>query len=657
MKKFCFLFHLLCLAGFFSNHCFSQKAYITSTAPVKVKEATLVYFGGGLTLKNEVNVPDVVVNEGNIIIKDSYENSGIAAGAEGRNFVSTWTDDSHYGQVIIDQEVNTTSKLTMEKPPISSADFSWGQFAIPYDFATPQAAMQSLFGKNYSNGANRYYASMMKWDNLQKPEFDQLNSTGTGAGGNLHPGDYVILNLTYYSANIRGVMEDATGGNLRYAGIPTNGTHPVSFNVVNNYEPNTVPWSIWKDHKNSYNEKYSTYIFDEVRQSNVDDYGRYYFQFGNPYTSNIDLSSIISQMTDLVAISRMNSADWEDGTGGSVGDRSSVRATRDGANWSGSPDALIVRPFETFVIGLDRNTEMTQGTFTFNDDMKTFSSTSKADEDGLFGKMIGNSVMEATSARSTFYQLRLKLYNSDDQYTRNEVYVVVMPPASVQNGVPEKLESEYADFNGRTGFYLAQENADGSEVTTSDRKLYINAVNFKYASKPIQLFFNRKANDYEGYYVKADLFYRDIFHKLDPEDVNFYGNNSFYFYDKFEDVLLPITTDFSYYIEISDEPVDTRYQVFWNGGPQQNKAAMGSDELTSSETIIYKDHDTHKIRFNKEWSSADIKVYDLTGKNILTHEGVKTDVDFELKLPQKGVYVVKIESNTGGFYTQKIINQ
>ncbi len=651
------------------NNAYSQEAFVAGNAKVKVNEETLVYFGGGLTLKNEVNQEKVVENAGNIIIKSNFENTGTGAGADGKNFVSTWVDDSNYGQVIIQQDVTTTSALTLEKGAINPANFSWGQFAIPYDFENPNDATLALFGRAFT-GSSRYYSSMMKWDNLVKPEFDQLTSAGSGPTG-LAPGDYVILNLAYSSPGIKGVMENALSGTgkLPYAGVPTNQNYLQNFNVAS--YPETL-WSTWKENKNSYNERYKTYVFDDIRDSGSDNYGRYFFQFGNPYTSNIDLSYIGTNdsnddifIEDLMSVAKIGSESWNSDTGSTA--TSSVRAVWNNG-WSGNPEALLVKPFETFIIGLYSDAERNTRAFEFSDKLKTFNNEPGAGSSlpsigsDIDGKMNNNNHLllafnPNSSTKQVFYQLGLRLYDSYDHYTNNEVYVVVGSSSKVQNGVEDKYESEYADFDGRTGFYLAQENADGSEVTSSDRKLYINAVNVKYASKPIQLFFNRKANDYEGYYLKSDLFYGSIFNRLKPEDVNFTGNNSFYFYDKFEDVLLPITTDFSYYIELSDNALESRYQVFWNGGPQQNKMGVDEEILPESQTFIYKDKDKQMVRFNEDWSSAEIKVYDLTGRSILTHKNVKTDFDFELKLPAKGVYVVKILSDTEEVYTQKIIKE
>ncbi|HLV23278.1 MAG TPA: T9SS type A sorting domain-containing protein, partial [Moheibacter sp.] len=416
-------------------------------------------------------------------------------------------------------------------------------------------------------------------------------------------------------------------------------------------------WGVWAYYTNSYSEKYYSYLGDHVRTYETDSthYAKYYFEFGNPYTSNIDLSNIGDMVDNLNSVYRINGATWniQDGSTSTILEESI--AMWDGTNWAGSDYALIVPPFETFVIGLNEGADDDSSirTFTFDDSLKTFDySLAQAESDPGFGRLANLNYYNWVY-RDNFFQLRLKLFNEYDEYVGNEVYVVVK--RNVENGVLNKLESHYPNFGNRTGVFLAQENADGSEVAATDQRMYINVVDFSYAAKPIQLFFNRKAGDYNGYYLKADLFDQSIFNKLTTEQNNYAGNNSFYFYDKFEDVLLPITTDFNYYIEYSDNPLEDRYQVFWNGGPMSDDRLSVEEEL-NYQTIIYKDQDTYKIRFNANWNTAQIKLYDLSGKILQTYENVKTDVDFEIELPGAGVYVVKLVSEKGEIHTQKIIN-
>lgn len=668
-----YLFLSLCI-GVLSSTTIAQDAYVTGNQKVKVNPNTLVYFGGNLTLNNAVTAEKVVENAGNIKVNGNFANAGDATG---KNFISTWTAENNYGQVIINQ-ASTVQHLAMEKGKISPASFEWGQFSIPYSFATANDAMNALFGTNYVQ-SSRYYSSMMTWDNTDKPEFDHLLSATP-----MSPGDYVILNLKYYSGGIRGLMENTSSNKLVYPGLPTNGEFSKA--IKTSIYP-AGDWNEWKELKNNHNERYRTYIDDKIRQNGTADvnYGKYHYQFGNPYTSNINLAYIGradgyddgNHITNLAGVARLSKVVWTPLSGNVTSESNMFIAKYDNTNhmWSGSADALIVKPFEPFIIILDDAAAGDSRVINFSDKLKTFAmapgvvvnpaapvaprlgddnAMETAEGDVAEDRVHNNNSMAASfSTKKYFYQAELMLYNQADEFTGNKAFVVATNMA--KNGVPNKLESEYSDFANRTGFYLAQERANGTVVEESDRKMHINTIALNYTNKPIPFFFNRKAGDNETYVVKANLYFHDIFSKLTESDFNFQDGNSFFFHDSVEDVLLPITTDFSYNIQASGENLTNRYQVYWNAVPTADKELI-TEELIAESTIIYKDKATHKVRFNPEWTLANtLKVYDLSGRKIMEYFNVKTDADFEIKLPTNGIYVVKIESNTGDVYTQKIV--
>lgn len=660
------------ILGAFSGALFSQQipaTHIVGVETVKIKPQTLFYTAADFVLTDLANAPSVIQNAGKIRINGNFENANTT---DGSNFINTWTDSLSYGQVIINDSSTSTGRLTMQKPPIDPATFTWGQFAIPYQFSTVANAFQTLFGIDYKTSGGRYGHSIMTWDNTTRPEYDHI-----AAGVQIKPTDYVLLNLVNHPELI--AVMDPGGGVLSYAGTPANSTHSPAYRPAM-YRDINIPWSAWKSQRNIYNERYDTYIEEHIRELNSTHHGRYYFQFGNPYTSNIDLSYIglepnESYVQGLLGVVKITETGWNITHG--IQAPKAVRAIWSGTQWGGDPEALIVRPFEGFYIGLKSDSNTTRGdrTFEFNDGLKTFSMEaaehenvvelpdsessgryfSEADFQGSVAeeKLIVNPFLTVspTAARTAFYQLKLSLFTEDGIDIGNDVFVVV--DSKSQTGVPQPLEAEYTDYTW--GFFLAQENADGSEVTNANRIMQINAVNPRYVAKPIPLFFKKNAADLNGYYLKAELFYKNIFSKLRPEDVNFADGNSFFFYDKAQDILLPVTTDFSYYIERSDQPQHSRYVIYWNGGPDSGMDRMEIAEEITSATQIYRDGEVHKIRFDKSWSSADVSVYDLAGRAILKENGVPTHLDYVLELPKAMIYVVKINSDTGETFTQKIV--
>ena len=651
--------------GFFFGLSQAQEAFITGTAKVKVQPNTLFYFGDNLTVESDVD--GIFENAGNVKIEGDYVNP--VDGTTGENFVSTWTDNMNYGQVIINQGVGA-GRLSMEKGKIDPSTYGWGQFSVPFVYTNAEEAMQNLFGTSYSNGSGRYYASMMVWDNVNKPEFDHLTSTNT-----ISPIDYVILNLTYNSAGIKTLMSGA--GKLQYYGQPANGVHSGAMNP-SMYFP-TLNWDGWKNQLNSHNERYYTYIDDKVRTSSDPDFnqnfGKYYYQFGNPYTSNIDLAYIGLPnggtyyddgvyFNNLLAVVKSTSATWNINSGLNTSSMQIAKFDTESGAWSGSAEALIAKPFEPFVIVLSDDT--VSSNFEFSDKLKTFSmvpgqlgpgyvfnkTANDTEEMGTDGYQ-PSSATAWNGARKRFYQLGLHLETADGTPTENKVYLAAT--SFTPNGIANELEADYSDFGSRTGFYLDQENEQGLSVNAASRKMHINAINTNFINKPIPLFFERKSGDLNNYYLKADLFVNNIFNKLSEEDQNFADGNSFFFYDGGKDVLLPITTDFSY--PITPQSITSSrsyYQLFWNGGPL-NKEELSSDEFALTSTIIYKDRELHKIRFGENWDIAIVKVYDLSGRNIMAYDNVDASVEFGIDLP-KGVYLVRLEeTKTGEVYTQKLI--
>lgn len=628
----------------FSGFAFSQDVYVSGNTKIKIEQNTLVYFGQNFELTENVTANSTVENAGSIKIDGSFKNDYTTSG--GANFVSTWTNANNYGQVIInDNNSSANQPLAMQKGKINPADYSWGQFAIPFHFTNATQALQTLFGtQGYPNNGNRYKSPMMVWDNTSKPEFDHLL-----ANNPINPTDYVIVNLVYSSAGVLPNMQGNMSVPLLYKGVPANEEHT---NIT--LSPSIYPassWSVWKEQINSHNERYKTYIDDKIRNIDSDnDYGKYYFQYGNPYTSNIDLTKITSGITNLYGVAQMGGAHWQDGQGQIT--QEMIKATyNDQSNeWVGDAEALIVKPFQPFLIVLK---DTTPQTITFNDTAKTFSDTANAQVDS--GKNTHNSsnngVGEDNSGNSgNFYQLILRLYDTNGNTTGNRVVVAVT--SNVENGIPNALEADYNDYDG-TGFYLAQERADGGHVTTTTRKMDINTVNLDFVGKAIPLFFDRTQGDTNIYTVKAELFEGSIFNKLKTNNTNFSDGNSFFFYDNEIDELTEVKSGSEFQITPpSIYGARNRYEVYWNEGPS---VRMDTNDQWTSATIIYKDGDSHFVKFNDKWTSAEVKVYDLSGRKILTFNDVDTKNRLEIKLPTRGVYAVKIVSNTREIYTQKII--
>ncbi len=97
-----------------------------------------------------------------------------------------------------------------------------------------------------------------------------------------------------------------------------------------------------------------------------------------------------------------------------------------------------------------------------------------------------------------------------------------------------------------------------------------------------------------------------------------------------------------------------RFNVYWNGLPEALGVASAS---VKGETVVYKDHSQFKIRFDKNWDSANVYVYNTLGQLMHTAKNVNTSVDYLIPLNNNTVssYVVKTVSSEGEIVTKKIV--
>lgn len=650
-----------------------QNTYVTGAAKVKVESNTLFYHGGSFNVVNEAaGTANTIINEGNIQIVGGYTNTATTANAsvaefdKGNNFVNVWNGVDSYGQVIIEDGATSTGYLTMQKNPIDTDAFDLGQFAIPFQYGTynSEDAFKFLFGSaipyvgdcgvNVNCGTTRYAQSLLSWDNVEyesdaEPTGESVNST-----------KYYYLNFTSNGTGLKNIMDSHSSSNtpLSYKGIPTPNSVTLAMSIANHPYTATSQWNAsgcsgeggencWSRKRNNYNERLESYIDDAFVNiadvgANQTTYGKYGFQYGNPFTSNLDLSGLtLPNLRGVYKYSDVTTTEENGGQGTTAVESQFVKATRTGAGqWTGSAEALIVKPFEGF--GLHLNDD-TGGSLTIGDAEKTFAMTPS----GSVSPRLVND----------FHQLGLYLVKNDELGTPTGNHLFIVAMAEGVTGEKQEYESDYSGsinedtgfFTTTTGFYGLQESAD--EIVTDFTPLYINAINSNdYVAKPINIVFNR--NTEGSFKLKGDLYEGNIFNKL--TEGGFQNDNKFYFHDTVEDVLMEIDSNFEYLIGNDVESSFDRFVVYWNGYPEEDDT-MGTADLISSRTIVFKHGSEYKVRFNDQWNSANLTVYDISGRVIYTANSINTTHDHVLGIKQPGVYVVKSQSEKGETELQKII--
>ena len=104
-------------------------------------------------------------------------------------------------------------------------------------------------------------------------------------------------------------------------------------------------------------------------------------------------------------------------------------------------------------------------------------------------------------------------------------------------------------------------------------------------------------------------------------------------------------------------PTEGAFYDLYYGTP--NSSVLGTTEVKSNLTmVVYNgDDDSYFVRFDPNWKKADIQVYDMSGKVVLSKKEVNDSQDFKLSLADnlKVTYVVAVTSDKGEKVNVKII--
>ncbi|MDH1602024.1 T9SS type A sorting domain-containing protein [Empedobacter sp. GD03739] len=700
----------------------AQTTYVKDQAVVAVKPNTLLYMGNGLEISS--SKANTIINEGNIQIKLSnlqpgtgssilgpstdtkyyfknYDTDGSTIN-DGSNFVNTYTDATHYGQVMFMVTTGNSDarhgtydriqgKLTMQQKYANPANYNWLPISFPFTNDKVDNLYQNTFGLTPIHHADtdkyRYNDSYLGWDSG-----DSYYKTETAnpalISGNTH-GHLYILNLvndpikTTFSTNSLD-----TNARINYKGIPWSN---ISINAILNKSgvsgnstwstsgakyTSTDPWSVWSERKAPSGERYRTFIGDSFDSytTNSTTFGKYLINYGNPFTHNLDLNKVFSkyysQKADLQAIQKVGSqVKWVHGTGNTTptqGTLKVAKASVDGSGnilWTGDAAALILKPFEIVTIKLNKESDKShQFYFTDNDtssngDYKTFAMTANgASVNGTVqSRQSVNDVSFTTNqndksddfSNPSLYQLGLQISSKDGNTTNNVYFTAVNENVT---GNREQFELDFNDFGTNSGFWLNQEAADGTYDNGS--YLYINGFNMNdYVAKPLRITFYKNPKDTNttftlGANLAEGSTLNDGLERLS-------NGNKFYFVDTKENKSIEITKDFTYTFEAAEMTSD-RFVVYWNALPKT--LGTGEAEVNKNKTFIYKNNDSsNSIRFSKKNLIANISIYNMSGQLVLSKENVTTSVDYSINNLENGMYIVNIQYSDNTVETLKSI--
>ena len=689
----------------------AQTTYVGSDAKFFVSTDASVYSGGNFMIDS--NREKSVENKGNITIKGNYVKGPNNTNNEGREFVNVYTDNVNYGQVmILSTDVNATARMTVERPAPSTNYFD-GSYEMSFPYVDSVKYLMHSFGKNESDFKgycpkntpcpDRYKMTLTKWNN------NRLHHDAVEKGDTFLAGDIYNLNLREND------MKQVAKGTISYKGTPSGKAYDkegikgvITPFASNSSQFSEAKYNDWKVMRNPYLEKYESYLGYTKTASKI--YGKNIYRFGNPYTSNIDLSELDKDtqtnnngeswlkiafngqingsdfrplikyadpadnsssygLRDFTILKRMD--DYDDNwtrKKGTITVRSSYHAARinDAGAWEGAAEALIIRPTETFqlyfpAISLANafgNDRILAVNVKFEDRHKTFSHSPKAT---VTAKTNADLDIPGLKTNSVSGLRTASVGKIRKEVTNFHQLKISLVQDNQQLGNPVFLVG--ADYKKEEGQASGNSNAvflygvKDNEIEYKSKKEFNGFNSLSYVGKPLGVGFNHLTKG-QTYRLLFGLYEGNIFNQVDK-------TSEFFLKDTKTNEVTQIDPKKEYTF-VADEDVEKRFVIYWKALPQAKKgdtektpeALPNLNTLASShKTIIYEDAGKGRIKFENISKTADIQIYNVAGKLVSSISNVTTETDYAVNVSSVGMYMVKVTYQNGEVRILKFINK
>ena len=684
----------------------AQTTYIGNNAQFFVSTDASVYSGGDFMMDS--NREKSVENKGNITINGNYTKGANNTNNEGREFVNIYTNNVNYGQVIINSDKDATARMTVERPAPPRTYFD-GSYEMSFPYVDSVKYLMHSFGKNESDFKgycpknapcpDRYKMTLTKWNN------NRLHHDAVEKGDSFKAGDIYNLNLREND-----MKQVATTKIISYKGTPSGKAYdrerikgiitPFEGKVNNDVNLfSEAKYNDWKVMRNPYLEKYESYL--GYVKSNSKLYGKNIYRFGNPYTSNIDLSGLDKDtqesnlvesllkiasdglidnnefrrlidfadplgssgeygLKDFTILKRMDDYD-DDWTRkkGTITVKSSYYAARlnDAGVWEGAEEALIIRPTETFqlyfpAISLANafdNDRILAVNVNFEDRHKTFSHspiatvTTKTNADLNIPGLKTNSVSGLRTA--SVGKIRKEVPN----FHQLKISLVqdnqqLGNPVFLVGADYKKEEGEKSGNSNAVFLYGVKDN----EIEYKSKKEFNGFNSLSYVGKPLGVGFNHLTKG-QTYRLLFGLYEGNIFNKVDK-------TSEFFLKDTKTNEVTQIDPKKDYTF-VADEDVEKRFVIYWKALPESKVLSTANVERATQTTLIYEEAGKSKIRFENISNLANVSVYNASGRLVNTTNNVPTNIDYVLDVNITGVYMVKVTYRNGEVRTLKFVNK
>ena len=677
--------------------------YVGQDSKLFLSKNALWYSQGDFQLDS--NKEKSVENKGNVAIVGNYTKGDHNTNNEGKEFVNVYTSRDDYGQTkILSATVDATARMTVERPAPSTNYFD-GSYEMSFPYVDSVKYLMRSFGKNESDFKgycpknapcpDRYKMTLTKWNN-NRLHHDAVEKEETFLAGDI------------YNLNLReSDMKQVVTGIISYKGTPSGKAYDregikgvITPFASNPSQFSEAKYNDWKVMRNPYLEKYESYLGYTKTASKI--YGKNIYRFGNPYTSNIDLSELDKDtqesntevqswlkidfngqidggdfrplieyadpadnsssygLKDFTILKRMDDYD-DDWTRkkGTITVRSSYHAARinDAGAWEGAAEALIIRPTETFqlyfpAISLANafdNDRILAVNVNFEDRHKTFSHspeatvTAKTNADLNIPGLKTNSVSALRTA--SVGKIRKEVPN----FHQLKISLV---QDNQQLGNPVFLVG--ADYKKEEGQASGNSNAvflygvKDNEIEYKSKKEFNGFNSLSYVGKPLGVGFNHLTKG-QTYRLLFGLYEGNIFNKVDK-------TSEFFLKDTKTNEVTQIDPKKEYTF-VADEDMEKRFVIYWKALPESKVLSTANVERTTQTTLIYEEAGKSKIRFENISNLANVSVYNASGRLVNTTNNVPTNIDYVLDVNITGVYMVKVTYRNGEVRTLKFVNK
>ncbi|WP_312902480.1 T9SS type A sorting domain-containing protein [Chryseobacterium taichungense] len=666
------LFAIGLIAAIYSVQAQNILVHLDDSAVTYVSEGTLLYSGGGFQTRGS-GIMDV---HGNIMIDgqlgDAFKTitTGGSNKTDGGNIVLRLNDPdnyltSTYGQLYINGIQKTYLTGTVSKEYRTSRHGNVGedyfqQISLPFAdkiFGTLSTELNKTF-----TTARWSKNEILRWDN-RNVVARHITNLGTTTSSSIsgyndpYPYYYTLgsknnnLDLSTPPTNLPTISPTPTGSVFTINGAPvySEGLTAIALQDAGlgiNFGTNG-------NNMNQYNEKYNSYLQDKYDNTTagyfLGTYGRNIYQFGNPYFTNLDLSNIpynetggVTGSTDGNFIDNIWAIKYSPGTvtsyPGVVGTfTTGIKTVTYDQNRipTGDVNGLIIKPMETFVIKLRDNTPKSLNFTT----LRRFAGTARD----------GNTDYSVTAAKGipgTVKQLGIIALDAQGKEIGRTYYVV--SPNATTGHQTSAVTSIQASATGGDAIGTFEESPNGGyDYNYVNYWLYINEANENnFQGKNVKLM------TYSLPVVKSYKFEIRENAQLVPNGTHALSTGIGFYY-KAENGTVQQA------VQGAVIPVLTAEYDLYYGEPSNVVLAVDQIDKTPSRTLVVYNPavDDYIVRFDPNWKKADVDVYDMSGKLVISKKSIDTSKDFVIELDKKinNVYVVKVVSEKGDVVNAKIL--